>query len=44
MNTFYLHINVGLTHGSQKRDIKNSLELYHAVEIDGKRIMIKTFF
>lgn len=39
-----MHINVGLTHGSQKQDIKNALELNHDVEIDGKRILIKNFF
>lgn len=39
-----MHINVGLTHGSQKRDIKNALEQYHTVEIDGKTILIQFLF
>lgn len=38
-----MHINVGSTHGSQIRDIKNALELYHVFEIDGKRNLIKIF-
>lgn len=38
-----MHINVGLTNGSQKRDIKNTLELYHALKVYKKRILIYFF-